>query len=100
MSRFYLFLYGTLTPGLRKISEIAGAVSVISWFYFAFIHKRFFIRFMDGSLTLVDLLVGLPLVIALGVVIYATAVWLIKWLVILVAPQHVEPPGDDDDLAA
>ncbi len=100
MSRFYLFLYGTLTPGLRKISEIAGAISVISWLYFTFIYKRFIVRFLEGSLTLVDLLVGLPLVIALAVVIYATVVWLIKWLVILFSPQHVVPPRDDDDLAA
>lgn len=48
----------------------------------------------EGQALIVDLVFGLPLVLALAIVVYATVFWTFKLIIILLLPQfvvHIDP---------
>ncbi len=97
MTKLSLFLYGRLSPRVHRTANWIGMGVALSWLYFALVYKQFISRFITGKLQLIDLLVGLPLVIALAPVLYALVYWSVKWLVIIFWPHLISAPIDHDD---
>ncbi|MDG6778059.1 hypothetical protein QCB44_04995 [Thiomicrorhabdus sp. zzn3] len=72
-------------------------LAVAAWLYFAFIEKALWSKLFSGEALLVDLLLGLPLVLMLAVVVYATLYWLLKLLVVVFLPQAIVPAESEHD---
>ena len=66
------------------------------WLYWAFVEKGYISRMLKGELALVDMLVGLPLVIALAPVLYGLFYWLVKWIALLFIPAWLDCRAADD----
>ncbi|WP_373017242.1 hypothetical protein [Thiomicrorhabdus sp.] len=54
-------------------------------------------KLFEGQAIMVDLLLGIPLVLMLAVVVYATIYWFIKLLIIYLLP-HAVVPADQGEL--
>jgi len=94
-----LFRNTKLNPTLNLIAILISLASVIGWLYFTFVHKNLFDMLFEGQALIVDLVFGLPLVLALAVVIYATVFWVFKLIIILVLPSmvvHIDPNDISD----
>jgi len=94
-----LFRNTKLHPTLNIIAILISLASVIGWLYFTFVHKNLFEMLFEGQALIVDLVFGLPLVLALAVVIYATVFWVFKLIIILVLPSmvvHLDPNDNAD----
>ncbi|WP_321323348.1 hypothetical protein [Thiomicrorhabdus sp.] len=92
-----LFRNTKLQPNMNLFAILISLASVIGWLYFTFIHKNLFEMLFEGQALIVDLVFGLPLVLALAVVIYATVYWVFKLIVILLLPSmvvHVDPEDE------
>lgn len=96
MSRLSLFIYGRLHPRIHRWLNGAGFCAAVGWLYYALVYKQFINRFISGNLQFLDILLGLPLVIALAPVIYALIYWSVKWAVILLYPQGISMPVDEN----
>ena len=93
---FHRFFYCELTPVMhRRISFIATGMGA-AWLYWALIEKAYFLRMLTGKLALVDMLVGLPLVIALAPVLYGLVYWGCKWLALLFIPSWLDCRAAND----
>ncbi|BBP45976.1 hypothetical protein THMIRHAS_13490 [Thiosulfatimonas sediminis] len=66
-------------------------LAVFFWLEFAFIEKALVDKVFAGHALIVDLVFGLPLVLALAIVIYAMVYWSIKAVCIFLFPALVEP---------
>lgn len=97
MSRLSLFIYGRLHPGIHRWLNGAGFCAAMGWLYYALVYKQFISRFISGNLQLLDILVGLPLVIALAPVLYALIYWSAKWMIIFFRPQWISMPPEVDE---
>lgn len=84
-----LFRNTKLHPTINLFAIIISLASVAGWLYFTFIHKNLMKMVMEGQALIVDLVFGLPLVLALAVVVYATVYWVLKLLVILLMPKFI-----------
>lgn len=74
--------------------------SAIYWSYFTFIEKGFWEKFSSGQTMFVDLLLGLPLVIAMAIVLYAATFWTFKVMAIFLFPSltyYQEPQIPEED---
>ncbi|GAB6070296.1 hypothetical protein JCM30760_13930 [Thiomicrorhabdus hydrogeniphila] len=93
-----LFRNTKLHPLLNLIAILLSLSSVVGWLYFTFVHKNLFEMLFEGQALIVDLVFGLPLVLALAVVIYATVFWVFKLIIILLLPKmvlHIDPNDDN-----
>jgi len=89
-----LFRNTKIHPSLNKYAILLSLTAVLGWLYFTFIEKSLLKKLFEGQALIVDLVFGLPLVLALAIVVYATVYWLLKLLVIVLLPQaivHIEP---------
>lgn len=89
-----LFRNTKIDPRFNKYVVLLSLLSVVFWLYFTFIEKALLQKLFAGQALIVDLVFGLPLVLALAVVIYATVYWTFKVVIILLLPQlvtHIEP---------
>ena len=84
-----LFRNSRIHPKLDKYAILASLMSVLAWLYFAFIEKALMDKLIEGKALIVDLVFGLPLVLALAVVVYATVYWTLKILLIYLLPQAI-----------
>jgi hypothetical protein len=75
----------------------AAWASALSWLYFTLISQAFIQRIFTGQTSLLDLILGLPLILSLAVVIYAMAYWVAKLVVIFWKPHWLAFPDDYDD---
>ena len=94
-----LFRNTKLHPTLNLMGIIVSLAAVAAWLYFTFIHKNLFTMLFEGQALIVDLVFGLPLVLALAVVVYATVYWTFKLIIIALLPQytlHIDPQEPDD----
>ncbi len=96
MTKLSMFLYGQLHPKLHFWVNLSGFATAGAWLFYALVVKDFIGRFLAGNLQFLDILVGLPLVIALAPVLYALVYWSVKWLVILIAPHLIRLPEQHD----
>lgn len=93
---FCLFRNSKIHPRLDKYAIIASLLSVFAWLYFAFIEKSLLAKLFEGKALIVDLVFGLPLVLALAIVVYALVYWSLKLIVIFLIPQAIIPVEDHD----
>lgn len=84
-----LFRNSRIHPRLDKYAILASWFSVFAWLYFAFIEKSLMNKLIEGKALIVDLVFGLPLVLALAVVVYALVYWTLKLIVIFLIPQAI-----------
>lgn len=84
-----LFRNSKIHPKLDKYAILASLMSVFAWLYFAFIEKALMSKLLEGKALIVDLVFGLPLVLALAVVVYATVYWTLKIILIYLLPQAI-----------
>lgn len=96
MSLLDLFRYARLVEPWGKIFNFIGWIAALSWLYFAIIHKELVAKILAGQAELMDLLIGLPLVLALAIVIYASVVWSFKLVVIFVRPSWLYTLEEDE----
>jgi hypothetical protein len=88
---FCLFKNAHIHPRLNRYVSLVGWVGALAWLYFAFIEKALVYKLFQGEAILVDLLLGVPLVLMMAVVVYATLYWLLKLLIVYVWPQAMVP---------
>ena len=94
---FCLFRNSKIHPKLDKYAILASLLSVFAWLYFAFVEKSLMSKLFEGKALIVDLVFGLPLVLAMAIVVYALVYWSLKLIVIFLLPQaiiHIEPETD------
>ena len=72
-------------------------IGVLVWLNFTFIEKELVFKVVAGEAILVDLLFGVPLVLMLAVVVYATIYWFLKLVVVYLFPQTIMPISDYDN---
>lgn len=94
-----LFRNTKIHPSLNRYTVFISMLAVFGWLYFTFIHKDLLNKLFAGQALIVDLVFGLPLVLALAVVVYATSYWFLKLAIILLIPQailKIEPDNDNE----
>ncbi|BCN93363.1 hypothetical protein THMIRHAM_11480 [Thiomicrorhabdus immobilis] len=102
-----LFRNTKLHPQLNRLVVLISLFAVVAWLYFTFIEKSLMQKLFEGQALIVDLVFGLPLVLALAVVVYATVFWTLKLIIIITMPSaiiHIDPEDTktalmEDDLA-
>lgn len=87
---FCLFRNSKIIYPLNLWVWLASMAPVVYWLYFAFVEKSFLQNFLSGQSLFIDLLLGLPIVLIFGIVIYAMIYWLLKFIVIMFWPQMIE----------
>lgn len=92
-----LFRYGVLPRSMHLIMLGLGWLAALYWLYFTIIHKELLQRLLKGETHLLDALVGFPLILALAVVVYAIVFWLLKVVVILIAPHRLTMPKEEGE---
>ncbi len=95
---FCLFRNSHIHPSLNRYVILLSLFGVIGWLYFTFIEKSLVNMLMSGDALIVDLVLGLPLVLMMGVVVYATIYWTCKILIILLLPQLIVPAEPESDV--
>lgn len=95
---FCLFRNSKIAYPLSLWVWLASIAPVFYWLYFAMVEKDFLHNFVSGKSLFVDLLLGLPVVLIFGVVIYAMVFWVLKLLIILLMPSWIIPltPLEED----
>ncbi len=94
---FCLFRNAHIHPNLNRYVILLSLLGVIGWLYFSFVEKSLVGKVISGEALIVDLVFGLPLVLMMGVVVYATIYWTCKILIIILFPQFIiaaEPEAD------
>lgn len=91
-----LFRNTKIHPRLNKYAILVSLIAVLGWLYFTFIEKNLLQKLFEGQALIVDLVFGLPLVLALAIVVYATVYWVLKLLVIVLLPQAIVHIDSDD----
>ncbi|MGM0541137.1 MAG: hypothetical protein ACQEQR_01710 [Pseudomonadota bacterium] len=94
---FCLFRNSHIHPRLNRYVILLSLFGVIGWLYFAIIEKSLVSMLMSGEALIVDLVFGLPLVLMMGVVVYATIYWACKILIIIALPKFIIPPAPEID---
>lgn len=95
---FCLFRNSHIHPSLNRYVILLSLFAVIAWLYFTMVEKSLVSMVVSGEALIVDLVFGLPLVLMMGVVVYATIYWTCKILIIIALPQFIIPPAAEDDL--
>jgi|GEM_PF-1617190 len=93
---FCLFKNSHLYPKVNFFLVAAAWVGVVIWLNFTFIEKELIFKLIAGDAILVDLLFGLPLVLMLAVVVYATIYWFLKLVIVYLFPQAIMPASEFD----
>lgn len=86
---FCLFKNSRIAYPYNYLVLLMSLAGVAYWFYFAFIEKAFLETVFSGDALIVDLLLGLPVVLIFGLVIYALIYWGLKVVFILLMPQLI-----------
>jgi len=95
-----LFRNTKLHPKINQVVVLLSLMSVIGWLYFTFIEKSLMQKLFAGQALIVDLVFGLPLILALAVVVYATVFWALKLIIIFTMPSaiiHIDPEDENSN---
>ncbi|NPA72316.1 MAG: hypothetical protein GXO35_05750 [Gammaproteobacteria bacterium] len=95
---FCLFRNSLIHPALNLYVMLFSVLSALGWLYFTFIEKSLASKLFAGEALIVDLVFGLPLVLMMGVVIYATVYWTIKVILMLLVPQAIVLKSDAESV--
>lgn len=97
---FCLFRNSHIHPTLNRYVILVSLLSVIGWLYFSFVEKSLVSKVFEGQALIVDLVFGLPLVLMLAVVVYATVYWSCKLLIIFLAPQAIVANQSEEEASS
>lgn len=81
-----LFRNSIIHPKLDPVALALSWAAVVYWLYFAFIEKALWPKMMQGEALIVDLVFGVPIVLAFAVIIYATVYWFFKLILVAFLP--------------
>lgn len=95
---FCLFRNSHIHPSLNRYVILLSLFGVIGWLYFTLIEKSLVNMVVSGEALIVDLVFGLPLVLMMAVVVYATIYWTCKILIIIALPQLIVPAAPEMDV--
>jgi hypothetical protein len=70
---YFLWRFGKSSEGWLHFENSGSFIIFISWLVYVFMTNHFVDYFDKGSVTLIDLLFGVPIIIAMGLVF--TIVW-------------------------
>ncbi|QKI89146.1 hypothetical protein [Thiomicrorhabdus xiamenensis] len=93
-----LFRNSRIHPKLNPWAILLSWIAVLFWLEFAFLEKELVEKIFAGHALIIDLLVGLPLVLAMAIMIYALVYWGIKVALIYLKPSwivHIEPTEEE-----
>lgn len=93
-----LFRGYQIEPRLNRYVMLLGLSGVFAWLYFSFIKKAFVGKIISGEALIVDLVLGLPLVLMLAIVVYASIYWSCKLFIIFLLPHAMIPVPDSDQI--
>ena len=96
---FCLFKNSHLIPKVNWLLIAFAWLGALAWLNFTFIEKDLVFKVIGGKAILVDLLFGVPLVLMLAVVVYATIYWFLKLVVVYLFPQAIMPVSELDQQA-
>lgn len=65
---YFLWRFGQVSPAWLWFERLGGWLIFASWLGYVFIEKEFASHFDRGSIALIDLLLGVPIIIAMGLV--------------------------------
>ncbi len=94
---FCLFRNSHIHPSLNRYVILLSLSGVIGWLYFTIIEKSLVNMVMSGDALIVDLVFGLPLVLMMAVVVYATIYWTCKILIIIALPKFIMPTEPEEN---
>lgn len=97
---FCLFKNSHLTPKVNFFVAAIAWVAALAWLNFTFIEKEFVFKVMAGEAILLDLLLGIPLVLMLAIVVYATIFWFLKLIIVYLFPRAIAPASSYDSHSA
>lgn len=93
---FCLFKNSHLTPKVNFFVAAISWIAALAWLNFTFIEKELVLKVIAGEAILLDLLLGIPLVLMLAVVVYATVFWFIKLIIVYLFPRAIAPASEYD----
>jgi hypothetical protein len=65
---YFLWRFGEASRLWTSFERLSSWLIFILWSVYVFIEKGFAVHFDDGSIVLIDLLLGIPIIIAMGLV--------------------------------
>ncbi len=65
---YFLWRFGQANGVWLSLEKLGGWLVFCLWLGYVFIGKEFAAHFDDGSIALIDLLLGVPIIIAMGLV--------------------------------
>ncbi|MBN2647585.1 MAG: hypothetical protein JXR44_07365 [Thiotrichales bacterium] len=86
-----LFRSTRIHPKWNLWAILLSWLAVFLWLEFAFLQKSLLDKMLAGHALLIDLLLGVPLVLAMAIMIYALVYWGIKVGLIYFYPAGVVP---------
>ena len=93
---FILFSNSKIHPKFNRYVVLLACFAVCYWLYFAFFEKALLSKLLSGQAMIIDLVFGLPLVLAMAIVIYALVYWSIKVSLILFFPNGIVEVQSDE----
>lgn len=100
-----LFRNSIIHPKLDPVALALSWAALVYWLYFAFIEKALWPKIVQGEALIVDLVFGVPIVLAFAVIIYATVYWSFKLILVFFLPAglvekhtpHEAPDSSDTE---
>jgi hypothetical protein len=80
---YFLWRFGKTSRLWTSFERLSSWLVFILWLGYVFIEKEFAVHFDDGSIVLIDLLLGIPIIIAMGLVFSITWKGIIRGLLCL-----------------
>jgi hypothetical protein len=65
---YFLWRFGHSNARWLWVEKLGSWIVLLLWLWYVFIEKSFSSHFDNGTVTLVDLLLGIPIIIAMGLV--------------------------------
>ncbi|WP_130537356.1 hypothetical protein [Thiomicrorhabdus indica] len=94
-----LFRNSLIHPRLDPVAVALSWAATLYWLYFAFIEKALWSKILQGEAIIIDLVFGLPLVLAFAIMTYASVYWSFKLILVLLYPAGLtdKPSNEIDD---
>lgn len=93
---FCLFKNSHLAPKVNFFVAAISWIAALAWLNFTFVEKELVFKVIAGEAILLDLLLGIPLVLMLAVVVYATIFWFLKLVIVYLFPRAIAPTSEYD----
>jgi hypothetical protein len=65
---YFLWRFGQTHPIWLWVESLGGLIVLGFWLWYVFVEKNFSSHFDTGTIALIDLLLGIPIIVAMGLV--------------------------------